>query len=73
MTAEQLLIKQPPNMRSELVNGRMLVREPAFYEHGKLAMLIAFALQSYVAPRKLADVVAAETGFTLSLQPLFGA
>lgn len=45
MTAEQLLIKQPPNMRSELVNGRMLIREPAFYEHGTLAMLIGFALR----------------------------
>ena len=69
MTAEELLIKQPPNMRSELVNGRMLVREPAFYEHGKLAMMIGFALQFFVAPRRLGDVVAAETGFTLRRNP----
>ena len=69
MTAEQQLIKQPPEIRSELVNGQMLAREPAFDEHGKLAMMIGFAPQSFVNPRGLGDVVAAETGFTLRRNP----
>jgi Uma2 family endonuclease len=69
MTAEELLLMQPLHMRSELINGRMIVREPGAYRHGRLAMAIGAALQAHVAPRGLGDVVSAETGFTLRRNP----
>ena len=37
MTAEELLRLQPPHKRTELVRGRLVVREPAGYEHGRIA------------------------------------
>ena len=40
MTAEELRVLQPPNMRSELINGRMRGREPAALEHGRRALAI---------------------------------
>ncbi len=69
MTAHELLNEQPLHQRSELVNGRMLVREPAAYMHGKLASAIGSALHAWVSSHGLGDVVAAETGFTLRRNP----
>ena len=69
MTADELLEQQPLHLRSELVQGRLLVREPGAYQHGKLSMVIGAALHAWVAPRKLGDVVGAETGFTLRRNP----
>ena len=69
MTAHELLNEQPLHQRSELVNGRMLVREPAAYAHGRLAIVIGSALHAWVSSRGLGDVVAAETGFTLRRNP----
>lgn len=65
MTADELLEQQPLHLRSELVQGRLLVREPGAYQHGKLSVIIAASLYAWVAPRQLGDVVGAETGFTL--------
>ena len=69
MTAESMLSEQPLHKRSELVNGRMLVRELAAYTHGRLAIAIGSALHAWVSSRGLGDVVAAETGFTLRRNP----
>ena len=69
MTAERLLYEQPSDQRSELVNGRMVVRDSAGYRHGKLAIAIGSALHAWVSTRGLGDVVAAETGFTLRRNP----
>ena len=69
MTAEELLVRQPPHMRSELVDGVMRVREPGAYRHGKYASRIAALLDAWVRPRKLGDVVGAETGFILRRNP----
>jgi len=69
MTAEELLMQQPPDMRSELVDGVMYVREPGAYRHGKVAVKVGAALQLFVGSRQLGDVVGAETGFTLRRNP----
>ncbi len=69
MTSTELLEHQPLHMRSELVRGTLRVREPAAYQHGKLAIIIGAALHTWVAPRRLGDVVGAETGFTLRRHP----
>jgi len=37
MTAEELLHLNLPNKRTELVRGRLIVREPAGYRHGDVA------------------------------------
>ncbi|MBF6589958.1 MAG: Uma2 family endonuclease [Ktedonobacterales bacterium] len=40
---------------------------PTGFRHGDIASELAFALQSYVKPRKLGKVPAAETGYIFSL------
>lgn len=69
MTAEQLSRQQPPHKRSELVNGRMVVREPAGHRHGRIANRLAYLLTRYVDDRDLGVVFAAETGFVLARDP----
>ncbi|MGD2153371.1 MAG: Uma2 family endonuclease [Gemmatimonadales bacterium] len=69
MTAEELLREQPPHKRSELIGGRLVVREPAGGRHGAVAMEIAFRLRSHVGERDLGRVYAAETGFKIASDP----
>ena len=69
MSATAFLTMQPAHRRSELVNGRMIVRDPGAYEHGKLSMTIGSALLKWVTARGLGDVVGAEAGFTLRRNP----
>ena len=69
MTAEELLHLNLPNKRTELVRGRLIVREPAGYRHGDVAMRLGVLVGSYVYQHKLGRVFAAETGFTLERNP----
>ena len=69
MTAEELLRQQPRDKRSELVNGRMMVREPAGHRHGRIANRLAYLLTRCVDDQDLGVVYAAETGFVLARDP----
>ena len=69
ITAEELPIQQLPHKRTELVNGRMVVREPAGHRHGRIANKLAHLLTAYVEDLDLGVVYAAETGFVLSREP----
>ena len=69
MTAEELLHLNLPNKRTELVRGVLIVREPAGYQHGEVAMSIAASIHAFVKPQKLGRVLAAETGFILERGP----
>ena len=69
LTAEDLLRLNLPNKRTELVRGRLVVREPAGYVHGDVAMLIGAAVLQHVEANSLGRVFAAETGFTLAREP----
>ncbi|MBC7896481.1 MAG: Uma2 family endonuclease [Cytophagaceae bacterium] len=69
MTAEELLHLNLPNRRTELVRGRLIVREPAGYRHGDVAMRLGVLIGTYVYQHKLGRVFAAETGFTLERNP----
>lgn len=69
MTAEELLHLSLPDKRTELVRGVLIVREPAGYQHGEVAMNIAASLHAFVTPRGLGRVVAAATGFKLASNP----
>lgn len=69
MTAEQLQALRIPDKRTELVKGRLVVREPAGYRHGEVAASLTRILGTFVYARGLGSVVAAETGFKLFTDP----
>jgi Uma2 family endonuclease len=69
MTAEELLHLNLPNKRTELVKGVLVVREPAGYAHGRVAMRLALKLGAYVERTGAGELLAAETGFTLARGP----
>jgi len=69
LTAEELLVMNLPDKRTEIVRGRLIVREPPGLRHGVVAMEIAFRIASVVKAQNLGVVVAAETGFTLFRNP----
>ena len=77
MTADQLVAYDARGMRTELVRGRLIVREPAGYRHGSIAARVLFQISEFLktdqaqrgAVHPLGDVLAAETGFTLQRSP----
>jgi Uma2 family endonuclease len=69
LTADDLLRLQPPDKRTELVRGRMIVREPAGFRHGDIAMAIAARMHPFVREKNLGRVLAAGTGFKLFTNP----
>jgi hypothetical protein len=68
-TAEDLVHSQPPNKRTELIRGALMVREPAGYQHGDVAARLAVAIHNHVEAHELGRVLAAETGFILARDP----
>ena len=77
MTAEELLVYDARGKRTELVRGRLVVREPAGYRHGAIAIRVALRIGDFLerdqtergATHPLGDLLAAETGFTLQRGP----
>ena len=68
-TAEELERLNLPNKRTELVRGQLIVREPAGFRHGDVAMALALQLGNFVRKHSLGRVLAAETGFKLFSNP----
>src|SRR6266496_2109353 len=69
MTAEALLHVRIPDKRVELVKGVLVVREPAGYRHGRVAMNLAMRLGAHVERAGVGQLFAAETGFALVRGP----
>jgi Uma2 family endonuclease len=69
MTAAELLYLSLPDKRTELVRGRLIVREPAGGRHGAVANLLAYRLTAHVETARAGRVYAAETGFTIGRDP----
>ena len=69
MTSEELALNPIPNKRTELVRGRLIVREPAKYRHGEIAARVLIAIGIYLESHPIGRVCAAETGFTLARDP----
>ena len=69
LTAEELLRLNLPNKRTELVRGMLIIREPAGYQHGDVAMRLGAPIHRPVEAHGLGRVFAAETGFTLFRGP----
>ena len=77
MTSEQLLTYDAGGKRTELVRGRLMVREPAGYHHGSVAARVLVRIATFLetdqrtraTAHPLGEVLAAETGFTLQRRP----
>ncbi len=69
VTADELLQLKLPGRRVELVNGRLVVREPAGFDHGYVTWKLADRLSEYLRGKDLGILCAAETGFILSREP----
>ncbi len=69
MTSEELALHPVPHKRTELVRGRLVVREPAKWRHGVVAARILVEIGVYLRARPIGIVCAAETGFTLARNP----
>jgi Uma2 family endonuclease len=68
-TADELLRLDIPGKCTELVRGRLIVREPPGYRHGQVGMQLALAMADFVRSRDLGVVLALETGFKLASDP----
>lgn len=69
MTADELLRLNLPDKRTELIRGRLLVREPGGALHGAVAMRIGYRITAHVEAHTLGRVYAAETGFKIESDP----
>src|ERR1051325_7413795 len=69
MTAEELLRLNLPDKRTELIRGRLVVRDPGGARHGAVANRIAYRITAHVEAHDLGRVYAAETGFKIESDP----
>jgi len=68
LTAEDLMRLQPPDKQTELVRGRMIVREPPGCRHGDIAVNLTVVLSQFVRTHNLGRVWS-ETGYVLFSSP----
>ncbi|MGH7698967.1 MAG: Uma2 family endonuclease [Gemmatimonadales bacterium] len=70
MTAEDLLrLRLPGDKRTELIRGRLIVRDPGGARHGAVANRIGYRVTAHVEAHDLGRVYAAETGFKIEADP----
>jgi Uma2 family endonuclease len=69
LTAEDLVKSTIANKRTELVRGRLVVREPAGWQHGAVTMNLALRLGQHIDLTGAGQLLAAETGFMLFRGP----
>ena len=69
MTADEVLRLNLPDKRTELIRGRLVVREPAGARHGAVVMRMAYRITAHVEAYHLGRVYAAETGFKIESNP----
>ncbi len=69
-TAEQFLdMPKEDTWRCELVEGVIIKMSPAGFEHGDVALNVAYLLKQHVMAHSLGKVLAAETGFKVATDP----
>jgi len=69
MSADELLQLNLPNKRTELIRGRLVVRDPGGARHGAVANRIGYRITAHVEAHGLGRVYAAETGFKIESAP----
>lgn len=69
MTAEQLAHAHLPNKSTELVRGRLVVREPPGTFHGRIAGRLLTRVGPFVEGHGLGEVFGQDTGFRIASNP----
>jgi Uma2 family endonuclease len=69
LTAEQLEAMRLPHKRTELVRGRLVVREPPSTEHGRIQATLAYFVTDHVRRHGLGLVFGQDTGFRIESSP----
>ena len=69
VTSEELARNPVADKRTEIVRGRLVIREPASPRHGEVAARVLIAIGMYLDTNPIGRVYAAETGFTLARSP----
>jgi Uma2 family endonuclease len=69
VTAEELPQLDVPGKVTELVRGRLLVREPPGTRHGSVAARLTYLLADHVYRHELGVVCSQDTGFKLASGP----
>ena len=69
MTAEQLERVRIPHKSTELVRGRLIVREPPSTYHGIVQAALTGAVVAFVRARELGVVAGQDTGFKIASNP----
>lgn len=69
MTAEQLEHLEIPGKSTELVRGRLVVREPPGSYHGKIAGRLMTRVGPFVEAHQLGEVFGQDTGFKIASNP----
>jgi Uma2 family endonuclease len=68
-TAEELLRIRIPGKWTELIRGRLVVREPAGTEHGRIAANLCYFVIDFARRHGLGQVFAQDTGFKIESNP----
>jgi Uma2 family endonuclease len=69
MTAEELIKLQLPGKSTELVRGRLVVREPPSTWHGRIQANLAYLITDFVRKHRLGVVFGQDTGFKIFSDP----
>jgi len=69
MTAEQLQHVHLPGKSTELVRGRLVVREPPGTYHGKIAGRLIIRVGAFVEAHQLGELFGQDTGFRIATSP----
>ena len=69
MTATELERVSIPGKVTELIRGRLVVREPPGTRHGAIAANLAYYIGDYVRRHRLGTVFAQDTGFKITTDP----
>lgn len=69
MTAAELERLYLPGTSTELVRGRLVVREPSGTRHGIIAAKLSYLVSAFVYRQRLGVVVSQDTGFKIESDP----
>lgn len=69
MTADDLLMLDLPGKSTELVRGKLVVREPPSTYHGRVQSTLNIIVGSYVRANALGAVFGQDTGFKIRSDP----
>lgn len=69
MTAEELLRADVPHKSTELVRGRLIVREPPGTYHGRIQSTLNILVGGFVRAHRLGALFGQDTGFKIASDP----